>query len=217
MAPSRSPRIGATIKPGPPLGAGLAQLGRPPVVGAGAGEEVVRPTGGDGVEPGAERGAHLAGGGVGAREHDLAGHPVAVELGVALGRVPGPPHADLVEAVAFFVLAEPLRLESSSPVNGASRRRGGSSISAWRSASDVEVIAVLGVEVLPVDGRVRAGVTVRRDDHVVVHHLLLFRDAAGEGGVDGLVAEAAAHQGLEVRGADHLGPALDADALTGDP
>ena len=91
-------------QPGPPLGARLAQLGRPPVVGTGAGEEVVGPASRDGVEPGAERGAHLAGDRVGSREHDLAGHPVAVELGVAPRCVPRPAQADLVEAVAFFVL-----------------------------------------------------------------------------------------------------------------
>ena len=42
---------------------------------------------------------------------DLAGDAVVVELLVALGGVPRAAHADLVEAVAVLVLAEPLLLE----------------------------------------------------------------------------------------------------------
>ena len=65
----------------------------------------------DGVESRSERGAHGAGRGVGTREHHLGGDAVVVELLVTLGGVPRAAHADLVEAVALVVLAEPLLLE----------------------------------------------------------------------------------------------------------
>ena len=123
-------------QPGAPLGAVLAQLGGPAVVGAGAGQQVLGAAGGDRVEPGSERGAHRAGGRVGPGEHHLGADAVVVELGVTRGRVPSAPQADLVEAVALLVLAEPLLLELVVPDEaGASPWARISSISLWRSAS----------------------------------------------------------------------------------
>ena len=63
----------------------------------------------------------------------------------------------------------------------------------------VERVAVLRVEVRLVVGCLRSGVAVGRDDEVVVHHgapvrqgvVQINRDAAGERGVDHVVAEAA--------------------------
>ena len=98
-------------QPDATLRAVLAQLGGPAVVGAGARQQVLGAAGGDRVEPGAERGAHRAGRRVGTGEDDLGADAVVVELRVTPGRVPSAPQADLVEAVALLVLAEPLLLE----------------------------------------------------------------------------------------------------------
>ena len=68
---------------------------------------------------------------------DLGGDAVVVELLVARGGVPAAAQADLVEAVALLVLAEPLFLElvvaDEVAVAAAAARR--SSMSRWRSAS----------------------------------------------------------------------------------
>jgi hypothetical protein len=150
----------------------LAQLGRPPVVGAGAGEEVLGVAGGDGDEPGAERRAHRAGGGVGPGEHHLGGDAVVVELLVADGGVPPAAQADLVEAVALLVLAEPLRLELL-----VTHERRAVGVDAARVDEGlalgellVEGVVELGVEVVAVHGRVGARVRVGRDHDVVLQH-----------------------------------------------
>ncbi len=171
MAPSRSSRIGSDdqTRPAGP-GSRLAQLRGPPVVRAGAGEQVLRAVGDDRVEAGAERRAHGAGHRVGAGEHDLGGHPVAVELAVARRGVPTTAQADLVEAVALVVLAEPLLLELGvADEVAASRPR--------RFVDEPlalgELVVELGperrVEELAVRGRVRPGVAVGRDDEVGLH------------------------------------------------
>ena len=88
-----------------------AQLGGPAVVRARTREHELGVGGAVDGEAGAERRAHLAGDRVGTGEHDLAGHAVGRELLVALLGVPAAAQPELVEAVAVFVLAEPLLLE----------------------------------------------------------------------------------------------------------
>ncbi len=139
---------------GASLGARLTQLRGPAVVRACAREQVIGIARGDRVEPGTEGRPHAAGGGVGTGEHDLAGDAVVVELGVALRRVPRAAHADLVQAVALVVLAEPLFLEL---VVAHERRhaRGGAALVDQRLAFHelvVEVVPVLRVEEVAVDG-----------------------------------------------------------------
>ena len=126
--------------------------------------------GGDRVEAGAERRAHRAGGGVGPGEHHLGGDAVVVELLVAGRGVPPAAQADLVEAVALLVLAEPLLLElvvadEVAGRLGAARRSSMSALPLGELV--VEVVAVLRVEEVAVHGRVRARVAVGRDDDVV--------------------------------------------------
>ena len=110
--------------------------------------------GGDGIESRSERSAHGAGRGVGAGEHDLGGDAVVVELLVALGRVPRTAHADLVEAVALFVLPEPLLLE----LIVTHERRHPRSLAALVDEClalgelHLEVVVVLRVQEVPVDG-----------------------------------------------------------------
>ena len=88
-----------------------------------------------GLKPAPNGAPMRAGDGVGAGEHDLGGHAVAVELPVAGVGVPAAAEADLVEAVALVVLAEPLLLELgvADEVGLPPARR--SSIRRWRSAS----------------------------------------------------------------------------------
>ena len=76
MAPSMSPRIGATIRPARRCGLSAAELGGPAVVRTRAGEHELGIGGAVDGEAGAERRAHLAGDRVGAGEHHLAGHAV---------------------------------------------------------------------------------------------------------------------------------------------
>ena len=89
-----------------------------------------------------------AGGGVGTGEHDLGGHAVVVELLVARGGVPAAAQADLVQAVALVVLAEPLLLElvvaDEVDVPAAARRSSMSALALGELV--VELVAVLRVE-----------------------------------------------------------------------
>ena len=160
---------------GTPLRALRAELGRPAVVRTSAREEVLGVSRGDGVESRSERSAHRAGRGVGTGEHDLRGDAVVVELVVTLRGVPRTTHPDLVEAVALVVLPEPLLLEL---VVAHERRHPGrlAALVDQRLALgelELELVVVLRVEEVLVDRRVRAGVTVCRDDHVVLHGLPL--------------------------------------------
>ncbi len=158
-------------QPGASLGALGADLGRPAVVRTRAREQVLGVHRGDGIESGSERRAHGAGGGVGTGEHDLGGHAVVVELLVALGGVPRAAHPDLVEAVALLVFAEPLLFE----LGVAHERRHPRGLAALVDERlafgqlDLEVVVVLRVEEVLVDGRVRTRVAVGRDDDVVLH------------------------------------------------
>ena len=90
-----------------------------------------------------------AGGGVGTGEHDLAGHAVVVELlRRALAASHAAAHADLVEAVALLVLAEPLLFE----LGVAHERRHAGGLAALVDERlalgelDLEVVVVLRVE-----------------------------------------------------------------------
>src|SRR5262249_41197178 len=96
---------------GAPLWALRAELGGPAVVRARTREDELGVGGGPDGEAGTEGRPHLAGAGVGTREPDLTGHAVGRELLVAALGVPPTAHADLVEALAVLVDAEPLLLE----------------------------------------------------------------------------------------------------------
>ena len=139
---------------GAPLRALGADFGRPAVVRTRTREQVLGVHRGDGIESRSERSAHGPGRGVGTGEHDLGGDAVVVELLVALGGVPRAAHADLVEAVALFVLPEPLLLEL--VVAHERRHPGGlAALVDERLALgelDLEVVVVLRVEEVPVDG-----------------------------------------------------------------
>ena len=171
IAPSRSSRIGATISPAAPLRARLAQLGRPSVVRASAREEVRGTPRRDRVEPGAEGCEVRAGGRVGTREHHFAGDAVVVELLVACCRVPATAQADLVQAVALVVLAEPLLLELVVTGERVEPGGGASRVDERLALGElvVELGAVLRVEEVAVHRGVGPRVAVRRDDHVVLH------------------------------------------------
>ena len=125
----------------------------------------------DRVEPRTEGRAHGSGGRIGTGEHDLGAHAVVVELLVARRRVPATAQADLVEAVALVVLAEPLLLEL---VVADEVRRAGFRAPLVDEPLPlrelaVEVVAIAGIEIVAVHGRVRAGMTVGRDHDVVLH------------------------------------------------
>ena len=162
---------GCDDQAGAALGAGLAELRGPAVVRAGTGEQVLGIACRHRVEAGAERRAHAAGGGVGPWEHDFTGDAVVVELLVALRCIPRAPHADLVEAVALVVLAEPLLLEPVVTGEGIHAGRGTSLVDERLAFHQlrVEVLAVPRIEEVAVDGRVGTRVAVGRDDHVVLH------------------------------------------------
>ncbi len=125
----------------------------------------------DRVEAGAEGCAHRAGGSVRTRKHHFAGDGVVVELLVAGRRIPPAAEADLVEAVALFVLAEPLFLELvvADEVPGAAGT-GAPLVDDPLPLGEllVEVVEVLRVEVVAVHGGVRSRVAVGRDDDVVL-------------------------------------------------
>ena len=129
-------------------------------------------------ETGAEGRAHLAGDRVGPGEHDLAGHAVGRQLLVALLGVPAAAQPELVQAVAVFVLAEPLLLE-----RFAAREHvvvGAEALAAHllhervaRGELVVELLAVLRIEELAVHRRVGPGVAVGRDDQIALRHVRL--------------------------------------------
>ncbi len=144
-----------------PLGAVAAQLCRPPVERARAGEQVVGAAGGHGVESGAERRAHRARDRIGPGEHHLGGHAVAIELPVAGGGVPAAAQTELVEAVALVVLAEPLLLELL-VADEVARRRRSLRVDEGLPFGQllVEVVAELWIEVVAVGRRVRPRMAV---------------------------------------------------------
>ena len=184
-----------------PLGGVRAELGTPPVVRACTGQHELGIELGADHEPGTERRAHAPGRRVGPGEDHFGGHAVVVELLVALRRIPAAAQPALVEALLALFVAEPLFLEL---VVAAHHQRPAlfAHLREERFALDervVERVAVLGIDVGLVVGRLRSGMAVGRDDEVVVHRLLRYsgrsiRNAAGERGVDRVVAEPAPHE-----------------------
>ena len=161
-----------------PLGGVRAQVGAPTVVRACAGEEEHGIEVGADHETGTERSAHAAGRRVGAREDHFGGHAVVVELLVALRRVPPAAQPAFMEALLALLVPEPLLLEL---VVAAHHQRAAllAHLREERFALDegaVERVAVLGIDVGLVVGRLRTGVAVGRDDEVVVHRVAPVTD-----------------------------------------
>jgi hypothetical protein len=143
---------------GSPLRALAAQLGQPPVVGPGPGEEQLGRGVAGGAEAGPERRGGAAGDGVGVGEDDLAGHAVGVELLVPPGRVPA-------AAQALLVLLLPGLGELLVEEPGLGHLRGAGAL----LEEPVEALPVLRVEPLPVLGPGQPGVGVGRDHQVAAH------------------------------------------------
>ncbi len=171
MAPSRSSRIGATINPARRSGLSWQSSAAHRLYARAPASRWSGPFVATGLKPAPNGAPILPVAGVGTGEHHLAGNGVVVELLVAGRSVPASAQADLVEAVALLVLAEPLFLELVVTDEVLPCSSGASIVDDALALGEllVEVVEILRVEVVAVHGRIRAGVAVGRDHDVVLH------------------------------------------------
>ena len=145
-----------------------AQLGQPPVVGPGPGQQQLAGHVAGGAEAGAERGGRAAGHRVGVGEDDLAGHAVGVELLVAAARRPSR-RAGPRRSRAPTPRRTPRCAARARPARPPSRRAPARYSSKASPVLRVEPVAVLLVG--------QAGVAVGRDHQVAVHACASSRSA----------------------------------------
>ena len=172
IAPSRSPRIGATIRPARRSGLSWQSSAAHRLYARAPASRCSGPFVATGLKPAPNGAPMRAGGGVGTGEHRPRRSRRRCRAPCRAWSASQPPRRPISwRLLPSSSSPNHSSLNSSSPMNGR-RARGLAALVDERLALGelvVEVVVVLGVEVVAVDGRVRARVAVGRDDDVVLH------------------------------------------------